>query len=277
MPSIAPVPRPGPILLLGGASDIGTAVALRLAAATAADPRTFVLAARRTAEPARAAQLERAARALREVGAGEVLVREFDADDLASHGPFLSGLVAELGAPAVTVLAFGILGDQQRAERDAAHATAILHTDFVAQVSVLTGLVPLLKEAPAHGRGPGGRGSVVVFSSVAGVRVRRANYVYGAAKAGLDGFASGLSDALAGSGVHLLLARPGFVVGSMTAGLMESGVRPAPMSSTPGEVADAVVHALARRRRTVWIPGRLRAVFAVARLVPAVVWRRMPR
>ena len=60
------------------------------------------------------------------------------------------------------------------------------------------------------------RGNIVVFSSVAGVRVRRANYVYGSTKAGLDGFASGLSDALHGSGVHLLLVRSGFVIGNMT-------------------------------------------------------------
>ena len=45
-----------------------------------------------------------------------------------------------------------------------------------------------------------GHGRLVVLSSVAGERVRKANFVYGSSKAGLDGFAQGLGDALAGIG-----------------------------------------------------------------------------
>jgi short-subunit dehydrogenase len=117
-----------------------------------------------------------------------------------------------------------------------------------------------------------GRGTVVVFSSVAGARVRRANYVYGSAKAGLDGFASGLADALHGSGVRLLLVRPGFVIGRMT-----DGMSPAPLSSTPDAVADATVAALRAGRGEVWVPRALRAIFALARHAPRALWRRMPR
>ena len=117
-----------------------------------------------------------------------------------------------------------------------------------------------------------GSGRMVVFSSVAGVRVRRANYVYGSAKAGLDGFASGLADALHGSGVSLLLVRPGFVIGRMT-----EGMSPAPFSSTPPQVADAVVRALGRGRGEVWVPALLRPVFFGMRLLPRAIWRRLPR
>ncbi len=180
---------------------------------------------------------------------------EFDADDLASHGPLVERLVAEYGPIGTAVLAFGILGDQARAEADAAHAVAIVHTDYVAQISLLTHLATAMRAA--------GRGALVVFSSVAGVRVRRANYVYGSAKAGLDGFASGLADALHGSGVRLLLVRPGFVIGRMT-----EGMDPAPLSSTPAQVADATARALAKGRRTVWVPWALRPVFFGMRLLP---------
>jgi NAD(P)-dependent dehydrogenase (short-subunit alcohol dehydrogenase family) len=189
---------------------------------------------------------------------------EFDADDTARHAPLVDRIVVEHGPIDVAVLAFGVLGDQERAELDPAHAVAVLHTDFVAQVSVLTVLATRLR-AQGHGR-------LVVFSSVAGIRVRRANYVYGSAKAGLDGFASGLGDALHGSGVRLLLVRPGFVVGRMT-----DGMDPAPLSSTPAQVADAVVDGLRRERRIVWVPAALRPAFFIARLVPQAVWRRMPR
>jgi short-subunit dehydrogenase len=238
------------ILVLGGRSEIGLAVAQRLA--TEAD--TVVLAARR------ATDLATEAKTL----PSTVECVEFDADDLASHGSMLADVFDRFGPIEVVVTAFGILGDQSRAEHEAEHAVSIVHTDYVAHVSVLTHLATLLRAQ--------GSGQVVVFSSVAGIRVRRANYVYGSAKAGLDGFASGLGDALAGSGVHLLLVRPGFVIGRMT-----EGMSPAPFSSTPGQVADATVKALRRRQNIVWVPGVLRLVFAVMRVLPRFVWRRLPR
>jgi short-subunit dehydrogenase len=243
----------GPIVIFGGRSEIGLELATRLA------PEATVLLAARRAD-----KLDDEAAALRAAGATAVHVREFDADDLASHAPLVESIVAEHGPIGTAVLAFGILGDQAHAEKDPGHAAAIVHTDFVAQVSLLTVLANTMRSA--------GSGSIVVFSSVAGVRVRRANYVYGSAKAGLDGFCSGLADALHGSGVDLLVVRPGFVIGRMT-----EGMTPAPLSSTPDQVAAATVRALRRRRRTVWVPWALRPLFVVMRMLPQYVWRRMPR
>ena len=242
-----------PVVIFGGRSEIGLELATRLAPGA-----TVVLAARD------ADRLDDEVAAVRDAGATAVHTVEFDADDLTSHGPLVGRLIAEHGPIGTAVLAFGVLGDQARAEADPAHAVAIVHTDFVAQVSLLTVLAAAMRAA--------GRGRIVVFSSVAGVRVRRANYVYGSAKAGLDGFASGLSDALHGSGTRLLIVRPGFVIGRMTAGMA-----PAPLSSTPAQVAEATVRALRRGRRTVWVPWALRPVFAGMRLLPQALWRKLPR
>jgi short-subunit dehydrogenase len=241
------------VVIFGGRSEIGIELATRLAAGA-----TVLLAARR------ADALDAQVAALRTAGAAAVHLREFDADDLGAHGPLVESIVAEHGPIGTAVLAFGILGDQARAEKDPAHAAAIVHTGFVAQVSLLTVLANTMRAA--------GGGSIVVFSSVAGIRVRRANYVYGSAKAGLDGFCSGLADALHGSGVRLLLVRPGFVIGRMT-----KGMTPAPFSSTPGQVATATARALAKGRRTVWVPPILRPVFFGMKLLPQAIWRRMPR
>ncbi len=243
----------GPVLILGGRSEIGVELARLLAPGAA-----VVLAARR------ADQLDEQVAALEAAGAAAVHTMEFDADDLASHGTLVASVVADHGPIATAVLAFGILGDQTRAETDAAHAVAIVHTDYIAQVSMLTHLANAMRKAD--------KGQLVVFSSIAGARVRRANYVYGSAKAGLDGFASGLADALHGSGVKLLIARPGFVMGRMT-----EGMTPAPLPSTPAQVAAATARALAKGRRTVWIPWALGPASAVMRLLPQFVWRRMPR
>lgn len=243
----------GAIAVFGGRSEIGVEVARRLASG-----RRVVLAVRPGSDAAGARAAVLAA------GASAVEVVDFDADDTASQEGVVAGIEAS-GLIGVAVLAFGVLGDQELAERDAAEVVRILHTDFVAQASLLTVLAARMRQRAS--------GTLVAFSSVAGQRVRRLNYVYGSAKAGLDGFASGLADAMHGSGVDLVIARPGFVIGRMTAGM-----RPAIFSSTPAQVADAV----ARRVRdggpvVVWIPWQLWVLFAVAAHVPRTLWRRMPR
>ena len=240
-------------MVFGGRSEIGVELATRLAPGA-----TVVLAARG------ADRLDEQVAAVRSAGAAAVHTVEFDADELSSHGPLVDKLVGEFGPLRIAVLAFGILGDQARAEADAGHAVAIVHTDYVAQVSLLTHLATAMRAA--------GRGELVVFSSVAGIRVRRANYVYGSAKAGLDGFACGLADALHGTGVRLLLVRPGFVIGRMT-----EGMDPAPLSSTPAQVAEATARALRRGRGTVWVPWALRPLFFGMKLLPRAIWRRLPR
>jgi decaprenylphospho-beta-D-erythro-pentofuranosid-2-ulose 2-reductase len=110
-----------------------------------------------------------------------------------------------------------------------------------------------------------------VLSSVAAERARAGNAIYGAAKAGLDALAQGLGDASASSGVRVLVVRPGFVKGRMTAGL-----KPAPFATTPEVVAAATVRALEGRAHTVWVPGALRPMFAALRLVPRPLYRRLP-
>ncbi|MFV0451253.1 MAG: SDR family NAD(P)-dependent oxidoreductase [Propioniciclava sp.] len=242
------------VAVFGGRSEIGVEVAKRLAAGAA-----VALVVRPESDVTEAVASVEAA------GARTVAVERFDADLTQAHRTVVDAVEQRLGPITTAVLAFGILGDQTRAEHDEAEVVTILHTDFVAQASLLTILADRMRRR--------GAGRLVVFSSVAGVRVRRANYVYGSAKAGLDGFATGLADALHGTGVDVVLARPGFVIGRMT-----HGMRPAVLASTPPQVADAVAARIAQGGSgIIWIPRRLRALFAVARLVPRALWRRTPR
>lgn len=241
------------VVIFGGRSEIGLEVAKRLARGS-----DVVLAARG------ADRLAAEVAAVSDAGASAVHVCEFDGDDVASHSRIVTSIVDQYGPVGIAVVAFGILGDQARAEVDAEHAAAIVHTDFTAQVSLLTVLAASMREA--------GAGTIVVFSSIAGARVRRANYVYGSAKAGLDGFTRGLTDALHGTGVHVLLVRPGFVIGRMT-----EGMSPAPLSSTPAQVADATVAAVRKGRGEVWVPRSLGLLALGLKLTPRFVWRRLTR
>ena len=76
---------------------------------------------------------------------------------------------------------------------------------------------------------------------------------------------------LAGSGASVLIVRPGWVRSKMT-----EGMAPAPLATTPEAVAAATVKALRAGRRIVWVPPALRPLMAVARHLPAALWRRIP-
>ena len=121
-----------------------------------------------------------------------------------------------------------------------------------------------------HMRGQG-HGVIVALSSVAGERARRSNYVYGSTKAGLDAYFSGLADSLVGSGVSVLVVRPGFVRSKMTGGL-----RAAPLAATPEAVAEAMVAGVRRGRNTGWVPGALRWVMSGLRHTPRAIFRKLP-
>ena len=116
-----------------------------------------------------------------------------------------------------------------------------------------------------------GHGSIVFLSSVAGERVRRSNFAYGASKAGADGFYLGLGEALAEHGGHVLVVRPGFVRTKMTAGR-----EAAPLAVGPDEVAAAVVAGVAARKELVWVPSSMRVVMSGLRHVPRALFRKLP-
>ena len=100
---------------------------------------------------------------------------------------------------------------QEEVERDVRRAAEMVETNFTGHVTSLLAIAARMRAQ--------GRGTIVVLSSVAAVRPRKANFVYGSAKAGLDAFARGLADSLHGTGVRVVLVRPGFVTGRMTAGM----------------------------------------------------------
>jgi decaprenylphospho-beta-D-erythro-pentofuranosid-2-ulose 2-reductase len=240
------------IVLFGGNSDIGRAIvdALVTTATT-----TVVLAVRQPTDVD--------ASTLRRRGV-EVDIVAFDATSTAEHTALVEGLADTHGDLDVVIVAFGQLGDAAALTEDAHEAAALIDVNFAGAVSVCTAVATQFRRQ--------GHGRLVVLSSVAGERVRKANYVYGASKAGLDGFAQGLGDALADSGASVLVVRPGWVRSKMTAGL-----EPMPLATTPEAVAAATVEALRNGKRIVWVPAALRPLMAVARHLPAAVWRRLPR
>ena len=241
------------VLVLGGGSDLALATCERLAPRA----RTIVLAARKpeTLDGAVADLLGR--------GAARVDAIAFDATDYTSHEAFVAQTFDRYGDFDVVLVAFGVLGEQDEAERVGRVAREIVEANFVGAVSVGVPVAQRLRDQ--------GHGSLVVLSSVAGERARRSNFVYGASKAGFDAFFQGFGDALAGSGVHVMIVRPGFVHTKMTA-----GKKAAPLATTPDKVANAIVDGLRDEREIIWVPGALRWVMAGLRHLPRPVFRRLP-
>ena len=235
-------------LVLGANSEIAVAVIDLLATRRL---RRVVLAAR---------DVDQASSTAARLGERNIdaTVVAYDATDPDSHANALS----EAGAVDVVIVAFGVLGP--RFDVDDPSPTDVAAVNFVGGVGAC--------HAAGHHLKRQGYGALVVLSSVAGVRTRSDNALYGASKAGLDAFASGLTDALHGSGVHVMTVRPGFVHTKLT-----NGMDSAPFSTTPAKVAVDIVNGLRDRSRIVWSPSILRGVFAGLSRLPGPVWRRLAR
>jgi len=238
------------VLLLGGTSEIGLAIlsALKL------EPGTEVILAGRDAQ-----RLEAAGKTLNR----PVTVARYDALDTGTHQAFADEICAG-GVPDLLIAATGVLIPEEQAERDVRLAATMIDTNFTGHVTALLAFGSRMRER--------GSGTIVVLSSVAAVRPRKFNAVYGATKAALDAFARGYADALHGSGVRLLLVRPGFVTGRMTAGMA-----PAPLATTPEAVGAAVAAALRGTKSVVWVPSSLAGLASAMRLVPRPMWRKLER
>jgi len=244
------VKQPQTVLVLGGSSQIGQAIVDALVSPAL---RRVILAVR---DPD-ALDVE----SIR-FGSANVVAVGFDATETTAHEGFVADLAERFGDLDVVVQAFGQLG--AAGLDDPIEAAELAQVNYVGAVS--SGL------AVARRLRAQGHGTLVVLSSVAGIRTRPSNFVYGSTKAGQDAFATGLGHALHGSGARVLTVRPGFVRSSMTTGLPE-----APFSVDPTDVADAVATGLRRESSVVWVPGILQLVFGLLRYAPGFVWRKLDR
>lgn len=235
------------VVLVGGTSEIGQAILRRL---VAQGTRTVTLLSR---DPGQASA---------DLVGWDVSITS-ESLDLGEPSSFTS-LARQCSTGSdidLVIVAAGMLGDAEQAAHDPVHATELMDTTFAGPAAI-TGAFADVLAAQGHG-------GIVVLSSVAGYRVRGDNHVYGAAKAGLDGYAQGLVQRLHGTGVDVLIVRPGFVHTRMT-----QGMDAAPFSVAPDQVAEDVVTALRKGHAIAWSPGILKLVMGILRHLPAGVFRR---
>ncbi|HNR30290.1 MAG TPA: SDR family oxidoreductase [Candidatus Hydrogenedentes bacterium] len=188
----------------------------------------------------------------------------FDATAYCTHRPFLEECRRILGVePQGVVLCFGYMPEQREAQEDFAKAQRAIDTNLTGAISVLE----LFASAFEARRG----GFIVGLSSVAGDRGRKANYIYGAAKAGLTCFLSGLRNRLHTAGVHVLTVKPGFMDTKMTYGMP----LPGPLVASPGQAARAIVRALRKGKDEVYVRFFWRYIMLIIRNIPEWQFKKM--
>lgn len=240
----------GAVLILGARSDIALAIAHRFAA----NGHPIQLAARNAASlNAMRTDIELRYQRL-------VTLHEFDALDIQSHTAFIDGL-PELPETAISVI--GYMGDQTETEQNIDAAALVLRSNFEGPVSILSVL--------ANRFATRGSGTLVGISSVAGLRGRATNYIYGSAKAGFTAYLSGLRNRLAKQGVHVVTVLPGFVATQMTEGLD----LPARLMAQPTEVAQAIERAVAKRRNIIYVRPIWQLIMLIIVNIPEPIFKRM--
>ena len=187
---------------------------------------------------------------------------DFDATDFDSH-PDVINKAWESGDVDVAIVAFGTLGDQEELWQNHDKAVASAQTNYTAPVSVGV----LLGEKFKHQ----GHGTIIAMSSVAGMRVRRSNFVYGASKAGVDGFYINLGEALRGTGANVLVVRPGQVRTKMSA---EAG--DAPLTVNVSDVAEATVKAVLEGKQSIFVHPLFEYVSLAFKFIPQAIFRKLP-
>lgn len=243
---------PKKILVLGATSGIAEATC-RIWAQQGA--RLFLVA--RNAE-----KLAAVAADLRTRGASYVDTAVADLDDTTQHPALLAHAINSLTGMDVAYLAHGVLGDQPRAEQEFDHAAEILHTNFVAPVSLLTWLANYCVQRHA--------GVLAVISSVAGDRGRKSNYLYGSSKAGLSAFLAGLRNRVDREGVTVLTIKPGPTKTAMT-----SGMKGSEKFADVNAVAKSIVAAIDKKQDTLYVPFQWAPIMFVIQHIPESIFKKL--
>ncbi len=240
------------IVIFGATSSIAQATARLLAQEGA----HIVLVARN------AERLEMVSNDLAVRGASQVDKWVADLSNTEDHAELIAAITKSVGRADIALIAYGMLGDQHRAEKDFTHANDIVQTNFASAVSLLHAISDWFVASCT--------GTIVVLSSVAGDRGRQSNYVYGAAKAGLTVFLQGLRNRLFRQGVRVITIKPGMVDTPMT-----SHLRKGLLSTKPHRIAQGIVTAIEKKRHTVYLPGFWRPIMFVIRHIPEIIFKRL--
>ena len=182
-----------------------------------------------------------------------------------TNATFIMEAVSAMDVPRVALIAYGSLIDSARADNDAKYLANELNTNFISAALWAQSLAERMAADSANG------GTIAVISSVAGDRGRGSNHAYGAAKAGLTAFCSGLRARMTARRVHVVTVKPGFIDSPMTAHIAKKGA----LWATPETIAKGIINAIDKKRDVVYLPGFWRLIMLIIKHVPEGTFKRL--
>ena len=247
------------VIVTGASSGIGEAIARAWGKRGA----TLVLSARNGDELARVARAVDAA----EGGRSRAIVQRGDVTREEDRQKLIERARSETGRIDVLVnnAGRGYYGSVARIDASDLEALFALNTIAPLRLTQLA-LDPLTRSA----------GTVVMISSVAGIVAGPRMGAYAASKFALEALAMALRAELAGTGVRVVVVRPGpvdtpFRVRALTTD-GAAGVRPPGAEvQSPDDVAEQAIRAVDRGQSVVETTGFVRAASAAARLAPGAM------
>jgi decaprenylphospho-beta-D-erythro-pentofuranosid-2-ulose 2-reductase len=195
-------------------------------------------------------------------GSPKVIYLPFDGSAPEEHAMLIAQIEGSFGEFGVAIIGHGTLPDQKTCEESYSAAAMAMNVNLMSPIALLTEIGNRFDRR--------GSGQIVIFSSVAGDRGRKSNYVYGAAKGALTLFAAGLRNRLSTRGVNVLTVKPGFVDTPMTAHLKKG-----PLFAAPGKVAAAIVRGMDRRKDEIYVPWFWFGIMTVIRSIPEGIFKKL--
>ena len=189
--------------------------------------------------------------------------KRFDATDYESHERYINNVISMMGFIDVLLIAFGYLGDHQKAVDEFPEARKIIETNYLGAVSVITHIQRHMRERKS--------GTIIGISSVAGDRGRKSNFIYGSAKAGLSEYLSGLRGWLYPYGVHVMTVKPGFVRTPMTEGME----LPKLLTADPRKVAWDIYKGMKKRKDVIYTPFYWKWIMAIIKHMPEGLFKKL--
>ncbi len=236
------------VLILGATSDIGIAVARKFAS------EKF--------------DVQLAARDINKLGpaCSDFKIRYgvncsahlFDALNFASHQNFYNSLEQK---PDVCVFVIGYMNDNDTVLKSWEESKKTIDTNYSSGVSILN----VIAEDYASRQ----QGTIVGISSVAGIRGRQSNFIYGSSKAAFTAYLSGLRNRLFHHKVHVLTVLPGFVNTKMTENLN----LPKILTAEPDEVGNAIFKAVQKRKNVIYVKWFWRWIMLIIKLIPEFIFK----
>ncbi len=190
----------------------------------------------------------------------DVKLKEFDVTAYDTHENFYTSLEEK---PLGVIVVSGYMAEQKSAQKEWDETLNTINVNYTGAVSILN---IIANDFEKHRRG-----FIVGVSSVAGDRGRKANYIYGSAKAAFSAYLSGLRNRLYESGVSVLTVKPGFVNTKMT----EKLDLPQNLTAEPEDVAEDIYNAQQKGRNILYTKSIWMLIMLIIKHIPEFVFKKM--